>query len=93
MFPDQQLDRTMIPKPFSRIVMIFDRHVLQVPEEPSKEQMEKIRRELDDRINHLTYQVDHCFSQEDQFPDPRNIPVPSPIPLPEHQARKARSAG
>ncbi|PKN70983.1 MAG: hypothetical protein CVU54_03100 [Deltaproteobacteria bacterium HGW-Deltaproteobacteria-12] len=86
-------DRTMIPKPFSRIVMIFDCHALEVPADPSQEQMEGLRRELDDRINYLTYQADHYCGREDQFPDPRNIPVPSPIPPPEHPAKKSRRTG
>jgi lysophospholipid acyltransferase (LPLAT)-like uncharacterized protein len=75
-------DRTIIPKPFAKIVMIFDRNALNIPAESTKAQLETLRSELDSRINYLTYQADHYFGQQNRFPDPRNIPVPCPVALP-----------
>ncbi len=75
-------DGTMIPKPFSEIVMIMDNHLMHVPANASKEVIELYRKKLEDRMLHLTYQVDHWFDMRDIYPDPRNIPVPSPVPPP-----------
>lgn len=83
-------DRTMIPKPFSKIVMVFDKKTLAVHPDSTKEQMEDLRSQLDDRINYLTYQVDHFFEREKEIVDPRDIPVPDPPPQPYHPPRKKR---
>ena len=68
--------------------MIFDRSPLFIPTESTKEQMEALRRELDDRLHSLTYQTDRYFELEDRYPDPRNIPVPHPVPIPQHPPRR-----
>jgi len=75
-------DGTIIPKPFSEIVMIIDHEPIHVPENASKEVIEQYRKLMDERMLHLTYQVDNWFDLRDTYPDPRDIPVPSPIPPP-----------
>ena len=75
-------DGTMIPKPFAHIVMIIDDQPIHVPADASKEVIEQYRKMLEDRMLHLTYQVDHWFELRDTYPDPRDIPVPTPVPAP-----------
>jgi len=75
-------DGTMIPKPFSEIVMIIDTQPIHVPVDASKEMIEQYRQKLEERMLHLTYQVDHWFDMRDTYPDPRDIPVPIPCPVP-----------
>lgn len=76
-------DRTIIPKPFSKLVMIIDREPISVPKDTTKASLEKYRKMVNDRLLHLTYQADEWFNLSDQYPDPRDIPVPQPIPIPE----------
>lgn len=75
-------DGTMIPKPFSEIVMIIDDQLMHVPADASREVIEHYRKRMEDRMLHLTYQVDHWFDMRDAYPDPRDIPVPTPVPAP-----------
>ena len=75
-------DGTMIPKPFSEIVMIIDNQPMHVPADATKEVIEQYRQKLEERLLRLTYQVDHWFDMRDTYPDPRDIPVPSPVPMP-----------
>lgn len=75
-------DGTMIPKPFAEIVMIIDHRPIHVPADASREVIEQYRQIMEDRMLHLTYQVDHWFDMRDSYPDPRDIPVPDPIPAP-----------
>lgn len=77
-------DRSIIPKPFTELVMIFDREAMYIPADASKEEIEAYREELDKRLLRLTYQADHWFEFRDQYADPRDIPVPEPVPLPYH---------
>ncbi len=75
-------DGTMLPKPFSEIVMIIDDQPIHVPADATKATIEDYRKVLEERMLHLTYQVDHWFDMRDAYPDPRDIPVPSPVPTP-----------
>jgi lysophospholipid acyltransferase (LPLAT)-like uncharacterized protein len=75
-------DGTMLPKPFSEIVMIIDDQPIHVPTGATKATIEQYRKVLEERMLHLTYQVDHWFDMRDTYPDPRDIPVPSPVPTP-----------
>ncbi len=83
-------DRTIIPKPFSRLVAVFDREPIIVPSDAGRERLEELRRELDIRLNRLAYQTDHWFGLRGQYDDPRDIPVPNPVPLPYHPPRKQK---
>jgi lysophospholipid acyltransferase (LPLAT)-like uncharacterized protein len=84
-------DRTMIPKPFCKLVAVFDREPIMVPQNASHELQEELRLELDERLHRLAYQTDHWFGLHGQYTDPRDIPVPNPVPLPYHPPRKSRS--
>jgi lysophospholipid acyltransferase (LPLAT)-like uncharacterized protein len=75
-------DRMIIPKPFARIVALFDDAYLHVPPDASREECENYRQQLDDRLNRIMYQVDH-FYNDAGIEDPRHIEVPDPVPLPE----------
>lgn len=75
-------DRTIIPKPFARIVALFGDEYLHVPADASREECENYRLQLDDRLNRIMYQVDHFFNYAD-IKDPRQIEVPEPVPLPD----------
>jgi lysophospholipid acyltransferase (LPLAT)-like uncharacterized protein len=81
-------DRTIIPKPFCRLVAVFDREPILVPPDAGYERREELRQELDNRINRLAYQTDHWFDLCSQYADPRDIPVPEPVPLPYHPPKK-----
>jgi lysophospholipid acyltransferase (LPLAT)-like uncharacterized protein len=75
-------DRTIIPKPFARIVALYgDRYVL-VPKDASRRECERYRRQLDDMLNRIMYQTDHFF-ETSWATDPRQIEVPEPVPLPD----------
>ena len=72
-------DRSIIPKPFSKIIFIYGDRFLRVPFDASREECENYRKELDDVLHGMMYQADHFFN----FPeinDPRMIKVPVPIP-------------
>ena len=75
-------DGTIVPKPFSEIVMIIDNQPMRVPPDTTPESIELHRKKLDARMLYLTYQVDNWFELRDTYPDPRDIPVPTPIPMP-----------
>ena len=75
-------DRTIIPKPFARIVALFADDCIRVPADASREECEKYRRQLDDALNYIMYQADHFFTTP-ATTDPRQIEVPQPVPLPE----------
>ncbi len=84
-------DRTIIPKPFSELVMIIDQKPIYVPANDSREHLEQYRKIINARLLHLTYQVDKWFKLRDQYPDPRNIPVPQPVPAPYHPPKKRKT--
>jgi lysophospholipid acyltransferase (LPLAT)-like uncharacterized protein len=68
-------DRTIIPKPFSRIVYLYANEFINVPEDASREECENYRKLLDDTLNRMMYQTDHYFKLP-QITDPRQIEVP-----------------
>jgi len=68
-------DRSIIPKPFSRIVFVYNNNFLTVPPDASEEICEAKRAELDEILDRLRYQTDHYF-QSGTDSDPRSIPVP-----------------
>ena len=75
-------DRTIIPKPFARIVTLFGSESICVPKDASRELCERYRQQLDNALNRIMYQVDYFFS-DPGITDPRQIDVPNPVPLPE----------
>jgi lysophospholipid acyltransferase (LPLAT)-like uncharacterized protein len=72
-------DRTIIPKPFSRIVLSYADHLIWIPRRASREEMESMRQRLDDTLNRLMYQTDHFFTTAG-VTDPRLIAVPEVSP-------------
>jgi hypothetical protein len=75
-------DRTIIPKPFSKIVALFADKFIVVPTDASREKCEQYRQKLDHTLNFIMYQADH-FHSFDQLTDPRQVVVPDPVPLPD----------
>ena len=68
-------DRTIIPKPFSRIVFFYPEQLLTVPGRASKKECELYRQQLDDSLNQMMYQTDHYF-QTPGITSPAEIVVP-----------------
>lgn len=68
-------DRTIIPKPFSRVVGLFPPELIEVPADADKDQCEHYRQKLDNMLNRMMYQVDHFFILPG-VDDPRQIEVP-----------------
>lgn len=79
-------DRSIIPKPFSKIVYMYDDRFLHVPPDASHDECEDFRKKLDDMLHRMQYQADRFFSFPD-IDDPRNIPVPDPLPSAEELLR------
>ncbi len=75
-------DRTIIPRPFARIVALYGDRLIFVPPDASHQDCELYRRRLDRVLNRITYQVDHFFKTP-EVADPRQIEVPDPVPLPD----------
>jgi len=75
-------DRTIIPKPFARIVALFDDEYIHVPSDASREACEEYRQQLDHRLNRIMYQADNFYNNPG-IEDPRRIEVPDPIPVPD----------
>lgn len=75
-------DRTIIPKPFSRIIVLHADTPIQVPEGASREICNRYRQQLDEQLNRIMYQTDHFFKTPG-ITDPRLVDVPHPVPLPE----------
>ncbi len=61
-------DRTIIPKPFSRIVFLYAEEFIRVPKDASREECEKYRQLLDSTLNWMMYQTDNFVSS--QITDP-----------------------
>ncbi|MBW2412203.1 MAG: lysophospholipid acyltransferase family protein [Deltaproteobacteria bacterium] len=74
-------DRTIIPKPFARIVGLYSESLIKVPPDASREECEQYRQQLDNTLNKLMYQTDHFFTTPG-ITDPRQIKVPDPVPRP-----------
>jgi lysophospholipid acyltransferase (LPLAT)-like uncharacterized protein len=75
-------DRTIIPKPFARIVALYAGTCIAVPADASREVCEQYRQELDKVMNRIMYQADWFFNTPGAT-DPRQIQVPEPVPLPD----------
>ena len=75
-------DRTIIPKPFTRLVALFGDAAIRVPADASRQTCESYRRQLDDALNRIMYQTDHFFETPGAT-DPRQVEVPEPVPLPD----------
>ena len=75
-------DRTIIPKPFARLVALFGDAAIRVPADASRQTCESYRRQLDDALNRIMYQTDHFFETPGAT-DPRQVEVPEPVPLPD----------
>jgi lysophospholipid acyltransferase (LPLAT)-like uncharacterized protein len=54
-------DRTIIPKPFSRIVLLYGNNLIEVPGKASREKCEVYRQQLDDTLNGMMEQTDNFF--------------------------------
>jgi hypothetical protein len=67
-------DRTIIPKPFSRIVFLYAKEFIHVPKDASREECERYRKLLDDTLNRMMYQTDNYFKSPG-INDPRQIKV------------------
>ena len=67
-------DRTIIPKPFAKIVHVYNSDLLSVPREATRADCQKYQKRLDHILNRLMYQVDHCFTYAEDM-DPRQIAV------------------
>ena len=74
-------DRTIIPKPFSRIVGLYSDTLIKVPPDAGREDCEMYRQQLDQQLNKMMYQTDHFFTTPG-ITDPRQIKVPDPVPRP-----------
>jgi len=77
-------DRSIIPKFFSEVVLIYDSEAIRIPADVNEAEIEAYRQKLDQRMWRLTYQADHWFELRSQYADPRDIPVPEPVPMPHH---------
>jgi lysophospholipid acyltransferase (LPLAT)-like uncharacterized protein len=78
-YPSYELnswDRFIIPKPFSRIALLYDREIICVPDGLSKDSYEQIRQKLDSRMNTLHYQARYYVRNNLRGIDPRDISVP-----------------
>ena len=69
-------DGTIIPKPFSRVVIAMDKTPIFVPADADRRQMEDLRKKLEDRLNILAYQVDMYVMNPKTYADPWSVPVP-----------------
>jgi len=72
-------DRTIIPKPFSRIVFLYGDRLIHIPKDASRETCDTLRKDLDERLRGLMFQTDHFFRRI-EIKDPRKIAVPKPAP-------------
>ncbi len=75
-------DRTIIPKPFARIVMLYGSDLLRIPANASDDDCEAYRHNLDSILNRMMYQTDNFFKFP-EYSDPRQIKVPVPLPKPD----------
>ena len=80
-------DRTLIPKPFSRIVLIFGEPI-KLPYGASRQECEAARSKLDNHLNALMYQADRYFCSPVKDPRDIDVPVPTPVPLPKESLPK-----
>ncbi len=69
-------DKMMLPKPFSRLCILFDRKAMYVPAGLGIDEYEKYRQEFDRRMNILSYQARFYVKNRLKGIDPRDIDVP-----------------
>jgi lysophospholipid acyltransferase (LPLAT)-like uncharacterized protein len=69
-------DRTIIPKPFSRIVLLYPDSLIAVPPNAGRKECEQCRQKLDDILNEMMFQTDHFFTTPG-VSDPREIEAPT----------------
>ena len=72
-------DRTVIPKPFARVVLLYHQELIYVPADASRQACEHYRQILERILNQMTYQTETYFTQPAAI-DPRHIAVPDPLP-------------
>jgi lysophospholipid acyltransferase (LPLAT)-like uncharacterized protein len=72
-------DRTIIPKPFSRIVFLYANKFIRVSRDATREECDQLRHQLDQVLNTLMFQTDHFFKLNN-VSDPRRIVVIDPQP-------------
>ncbi|MCE5265261.1 MAG: lysophospholipid acyltransferase family protein [Deltaproteobacteria bacterium] len=70
-------DRTILPLPFARIAVLYDRKPISVPSGLTDEEYDSIRVEFDRRMNHLVYQARFYVKNKLRGIDPRDIDVPA----------------
>ncbi len=75
-------DRTIVPKPFSRIVFLYAPEFIKIPTDASREECDAYRQELNSTLNRLMYQTDSFFKSP-EYTDPRQIVIPDPLPNPD----------
>ena len=66
-------DRTIIPKPFSRIIVLYGGDLIHVPADADRQRLESIRKDLDRVLNDMKEWVDRYFDHPG-VSDPRQIP-------------------
>jgi lysophospholipid acyltransferase (LPLAT)-like uncharacterized protein len=69
-------DKMMLPKPFSRLCILFDRDAMNIPSGLDSEEYEKFRQAFDRRMNILSYQARYYVKNHLKGIDPRDIDVP-----------------
>jgi Uncharacterized protein conserved in bacteria len=70
-------DRTILPLPFSRIAVLYDREPMYVPSGLTETEYEDLRSEFDRRMNHLAYQARYYVKNKLKGFDPRDIEIPA----------------
>jgi len=55
-------DRTLIPKPFARIVFLYGSDFIHIPREASREECESYRQLLDDTLNQMMSRTDRHYT-------------------------------
>ena len=69
-------DGTIIPKPFSRIIMGMDEDHILVPGDSDKKELENYRKMVEDRLNKLAYRVDTYVMNPEKYATPFDVPIP-----------------
>jgi lysophospholipid acyltransferase (LPLAT)-like uncharacterized protein len=71
-------DRTIIPKPFSRIIVLYGHHMIHVPADADRNRIESIREDLDRVLNEMKSRTDRFFAYPG-VSDPWKIPPTEPL--------------
>lgn len=69
-------DRTILPLPLSRIVVLYSREPIYVPSGITDKEYEELRNKIDSILNTLSYQARYCVKNNIKGVDPRDIPAP-----------------